>query len=148
MKEKVKVPRAYHFNTLPFPPKFSYVEANNSATRMNNLLTTFREELHTFNERKGYIELGYKNMPSFIKARIQEISPRYANILLVVTKNEKSMGSSNVGEVPYVALALLKDFPVRIMKIIWKKSLSEVLTGESRIDVLKRVIRLRIGVDY
>lgn len=148
MKEKSKVHRAYHFNPLPLPPKFSCEEANNSAIRMNELLSSFRNELHAFNERHGYIELGYKNMPSFIKARIQEISPRYANMLLVATINEKSMGSSNVGEVPYVALALLKDFPVRIMKIIWKKSLSEALTGESKIDVLKRLIRLRKGVDY
>ena len=82
-------------------------------------------------------------MPAFIKARIEEITPRYANTLLQVSIIERSMSNDSIGTIPYKALVLLKVFEVRKMKKMWKKALLEVLPGESRINALMRVIKLK-----
>jgi hypothetical protein len=141
MKVKNKLARKYHFKNLPRPLKITIEEADDSTEKMNGLLSAFRQELSHFNDRQGYRLLGYKNMPAFVKSRIQEISPRYVNGLLKATKVEKSMRlSSPIGTVSYPALMLLRPFSVEIMKKLWNKSLSEMLTGESRVNALKRVI--------
>lgn len=148
MKVKDYPDQKYHFKKLPFPAKLTTEEVENSVKRMNDLLAAIRQELSDFNDRKAYRLLGYKKMPAFVNSRIQEISPRYAHGLLEATKIEKSMGfNSPIGTVPYLALTILKPFPVKIMKKLWNKSSSEMLTGESRVNALKRVIRSNDDID-
>lgn len=142
MKVKDKPARKYHFKILPLPEKITIEEAENSVKKMNNLLLAFRQELSYFNDRQGYRIIDYKNMPAFIKSRIQEVSPRHIHALLEAIKVEKSMGlSSQIGTVPFPALMLLKSFTVKIMKKLWDRSSSEMVTGESRVNALKRIIQ-------
>lgn len=142
MKVKTNPDREYHFEKLPFPPKMTIEEAENSVVRINNLLAAIRQELSDFNEKQGYRLLGYKNMPAFVQSRIEEMSPRYVHGLLNATKLEKSMGlNMPIGTVPYLALMLLKSFPIERIEELWKRASNQRLTGETRVSALRRVIQ-------
>lgn len=142
MKYKNRLSRKYHFNKLPFPPKLTIQDAESSVARINDLFAAVRNEISYFHDSRGYLLLGYRNMPALVKSRIQEISPRYIHGLLVASKVEKSMElNSPIGTVPYLALMIIKSFPVEIMKEIWAKSSIERLPGESTLNALRRVIK-------
>lgn len=140
MKEKKTPTQAYHFKKIPFPPQLTIDEAENSVNRINGLFGSIRQELSEFNDRHGYLLLGYKNMPAFVKSRISEVTPRNVHELLKASKTEIDLGlKMPVGTVPYLALRILTSFPVDIMKKLWLKASEECLTGESIISALNRV---------
>jgi hypothetical protein len=142
MKIKTNPDREYHFEKLPFPPKLTIEDAENSVVRINNLLVAIRQELFDLNVRRGYLLLGYKNMPTLVKSRIEEMSPRYVHGLLNATKLEKSMElNMPIGTVPYLALMLLKSFPIERIEELWKRASNQRLTGETRVSALRRVIQ-------
>ena len=97
MKIKTNPDREYHFEKLPFPPKLTIEDAENSVVRINNLLVAIRQELFDLNVRRGYLLLGYKNMPTLVKSRIEEMSPRYVHGLLNATKLENSQFMISAG---------------------------------------------------
>ena len=143
MAEKDVGGRKYHFRPLPYPEKMTIADADTSLVRINYLHSELRKELSKFDDGKAYNLYGYSTMTQLIKSTIEEISPRYAHGLLDATKIEKSMELNGVlGTVPYYALMLLKPFSVRMRKKLWLKSADEMLTGDSRVNALKRVIRL------
>jgi hypothetical protein len=142
MKVKTNPNRKYHFDKLPFPQKLTIEEAENSVVKINNLLAATRQELTDFNDRRGYLLLGYKNMPAFVQSRIEEMSPRYVHSLLKATEFEKSMGlNMPIGTVPYRALMLLKSFPIERIKELWLKASNQRLTGETLVSALRRIIQ-------
>jgi hypothetical protein len=136
--------REYHFKKLPLPKKMTVTEAENYAEKLNNALYQFRHLLYEFYIREGYKLLGYKNMPAFIKAKLHELTPRYANSLLTATATEIKMQlSSQVGRVPYLAIKILNPFSDKRKNILWRLTCRTALHENGRIKSLRNLANKR-----
>ena len=134
--------REYHFKRLPLPKKMTVTEAENYAEKLNDLLYNFRHLLYEFYVREGYKLLGYKNMPTFIKSRLHELTPRYANSLLMATAAELKMQISNqFGLIPYLALKILQPFSDNRKIALWQLTCNKALHKYGRITFLSDWVR-------